>query len=136
MENFMPSIIDHETMNVDELPGIWSPVQWELTEEERIQELDTQARASLVSVIDAPEAVLRLLLDETAIERAFDPPSGYNPEQQGEWDPDLLTFQFQRPITLVKVERGRERLYIEYRVADLGYWALVIEPEHVEIYRI
>ncbi len=28
----MPGIIDPETTHVDDLPGIWSPVQWELTE--------------------------------------------------------------------------------------------------------
>jgi hypothetical protein len=27
----MPIEIDPETMNVDDLPGIWSPVQWELS---------------------------------------------------------------------------------------------------------
>jgi hypothetical protein len=32
----MPSIIDPQTLYVDDLPAIWSPVQWELTEEERI----------------------------------------------------------------------------------------------------
>ena len=32
----MPSIIDPETIYVDNLPAIWSPVQWELTEEERM----------------------------------------------------------------------------------------------------
>lgn len=132
----MPSIIDHETMNADELPGIWAPVQWELSEDERVQELDTQARASLLSVIDVPEAILRLLLDETTIDRAYEPPEGYDPEQQGEWNPDLLTFEFKRPVKLMKVDRSRERLYLEYRVDGAGYWALEIEPEHVEIYRI
>jgi hypothetical protein len=39
----MPIEIDPETMNVDDLPGIWSPVQWELSEDERIQELEMQA---------------------------------------------------------------------------------------------
>jgi len=56
----MPIDIDPETMNVDKLPGIWSPVQWELTEEEHIQELDTQATASLLFAVDVPEAILRL----------------------------------------------------------------------------
>ena len=30
----------------------------------------------------------------------------------------------------------RERLYVEYQVADLGYWARDIEPELVQVYRI
>ncbi len=33
----MPGVIDPETMNIDGLPGIWSPVQWELTEQEARQ---------------------------------------------------------------------------------------------------
>ena len=58
----MPSIIDLETMNVDKLPGIWTPVQW----------------------------------------------------PQGE----------------------SERHYVEYKFGELGYWALEIEPESVQIYRL
>ena len=36
----MPSIIDPQTLYVDDLPTVWSPVQWELTEEERIQAVE------------------------------------------------------------------------------------------------
>jgi hypothetical protein len=132
----MPSVIDHETMNVDSLPGVWTPVQWPLSEEEHAQELETQATASLLFAVDAPEAILRLLLDETAIERAFDPPEGFDPEQQGEWSPDLVTFQFKREIRLEKVERSPERLYVEYKFGELGYWAFEIEPDSVQIYRL
>lgn len=67
----MPSIIDPQTLYVDDLPTIWSPVQWELIEEERIQAVEEQATASLLWSMDAPEAILRLLLDETGIERFF-----------------------------------------------------------------
>ncbi len=132
----MPSVIDPETINADNLPGIWSPVQWELSEDERILELNEQARASLLFAVDPPEAILRLLLDETDIDRAFDPPDGYDPEKQGEWEPDLLTFAFQRKIKLVKVERSPDRLHLEYQVEDAGYWAMTIEEERVEIQRI
>jgi hypothetical protein len=132
----MPSIIDPETMNVDELPGIWSPVQWPLSETERIQELETQATASLLFAVDAPEAILRLLLNETAVERALDPPAGFDPEQQGDWNHDLITYQFSRSIHLEKVERSPERLYVEYKLDDLGYWALEIEAESVQIFRL
>src|SRR4030042_1488680 len=82
--NPMPGVIVAETVQVGALPGIWSPVQWELGEEERREELEDQARASLLAAVDTPEAVLRLLLDETEIVRAFGPPEGYDPEQQGE----------------------------------------------------
>jgi len=132
----MPAVIDPETMNVDELPGVWSPVQWELNKEEHMQELDTQATASLLYAVDVPEAILRLLLTEYQIERAFDPPANYDPDQQGEWDESLLTFQFNRPIRMVKSERSPNRLYVEYHISDLGYWALEIEPDKVRIFRI
>jgi hypothetical protein len=132
----MSSIIDYETMNVDDLPGIWSPVQWELTEDERINEIENQAAASLLSVVDAPEAILRLLLSETAIERAYDPPNGYRPEEQGVWDANLVTFQFSRPIHMVNIQRGPDSLYIEYDFGDLGHWAMVVEAEKVSIEHI
>lgn len=132
----MPSIIDPETMNVDELPGIWTPVQWPQTKEERMEEQEIQATASLLFAVDAPEAILRLLLTETEIQRAFDPPAGFDPEQQGDWNPDLVTYQFERPIQLEKVERSQDRLYVEYKFGELGSWALEIEPERVQIYRL
>jgi hypothetical protein len=132
----MSGIIDYETMNVDDLPGIWSPVQWELTEDERINEIENQAAASLLSVVDAPEAILRLLLSETNIERAYDPPDGYRPEEQGEWDANLVTFQFSRPIHMVNVQRGLDSLFIEYDFGDLGHWVMVVEAEKVSIERI
>jgi hypothetical protein len=132
----MPSVIDPETMNVDELPGIWTPVQWPLSEEERIQELETQATASLLYAVDTPEAILRLLLNETAIERTFDPPQGFDPELQGDWNSDLVPFQFKREIRLEKVERSPESLYVEYKFGELGYWAFEITPDSVQIYRL
>jgi len=132
----MPNVIDPETMNVDELPGIWSPVQWDLTEEERNHELEEQATASLLWAVDVPEAILRLLLDACDIERAFEPPKGYDPEQQGDWDDNLLTFQFKREIQLRKVEREKEYLYLEYKIEDLGYWAFEIQPEQISLYKI
>ena len=79
----MPIDIDPETIHVDNLPGIWSPVQWELDENERIYELESQATASLLWSVDAPEAILRLLLMEHAIDRAFGPPDGYDDRNPG-----------------------------------------------------
>ena len=98
----MPGVIDPETMNAEDLPGIWSPVQWELDEEERNQELEAQATASLLWSVDVPEVILRLLLQETDIERLLEPPDDYDVEAQGEWDPDLVTFGFQKPINSLK----------------------------------
>jgi hypothetical protein len=132
----MPGVIDPETLYVDDLPGIWSPVQWELSEEERIHELEEQAKASLLAVVDGPEAILRLLLDETEIERAYEPPQGYDPEQQGEWDDSLITFQFKRQVRLERVDRNSELLSVEYNFGELGYWILEIESERVTIERV
>jgi hypothetical protein len=132
----MPGVIDPETLYVDDLPGIWSPVQWELSEAERIQEVEEQAKASLLAAIDVPEAILRLLLEETEIERAFAPPSGYDPEQQGEWDESLITFQFRRPIRLERVDRGPDSLLVEYNFGDLGFWILEIQSERIKVERI
>lgn len=131
----MPGVIDPETMNADGLAGIWSPVQWELTDEERIREVETQATASLLWSVDVPEAILRLLLQESAIERLFEPPENYDPEEQGEWDNKLVTFGFQKPIELVKIEREQNYLYLEYKFGDFGYWYIEIEPEKVSIKR-
>ena len=132
----MPSVIDPETMNVDELPGIWSPVQWELSAAEKARELEVQATASLLQAVDIPEALLRLVLNETGIDRAYEPPRGYDPDQQGEWDQSLVTFQFKRPMRLERVMREGDFLYVEYNCGDLGYWSLEIEPERVAIQRI
>lgn len=132
----MPSIIDPLTINTDALPCIWSPVQWELTPEEHAQELEEQATASILWTADVPEAILRLLLNETKIERTFAPPEGYDPEKQGEWDVSLVTFNFKRKISLVKEERSPDRLYLEYMLDDLGTWAIEIQPENVSISRI
>ena len=132
----MTQIIIPETINVDELPGIWSPVQWEISAEEEIEELENQATASLLWSIDTPEAVLRLLLDEYDIERAYQPPEGYDDSLQGEWDSDLVTFKFKRKVTLITAEREEEYLYVEYYVEDEGNWAIEIEPENVNISRI
>ena len=49
-------------------------------------------------------AKLRLSL-LTDFERALVPPQSYNADLQGEWDENLVTFAFKRPIKLVKAER-------------------------------
>jgi hypothetical protein len=132
----MPGIIDPETLQVDDLPGVWAPVQWEQTEEERAKEIETQAAASLLSTSDIPEAILRLLLNETDIVQAYDPPHGYKPEEQGEWDPDTITFAYRRPIHLVQVQRSPESLLAEYDFGDLGHWLFEIGPEKMTLERI
>jgi len=132
----MPSIIDPETMHVNELPAIWSPVQWELSEEERVQEIETQATASLLWAMDAPEAILRLLLNEEGIKRLYEPPDNYDPEEQGEWSSEFLTFGSTRSIKLDSASREHDSLHLVYKIGDLGYWEFEITPERVVIERI
>lgn len=132
----MPSIIDPQTLYVDDLPAVWSPVQWELTEEERVQAVEEQAAASLLWSMDAPEVILRLLLDETGIERLFGPPTGYNTAEQGDWDEKLITFGPKRAIKLESVDRTPTRLELVYNFGELGFWEFIIEPEKVSIERI
>jgi hypothetical protein len=73
---------------------------------------------------------------EHAIDRAFGPPDGYDPESQGEWNDELLTFKFKRPIRLIRSEREANYLYVEYDFGDLGQWAIEIEPDLVNISRL
>jgi len=134
----MPSVIDPETIHIDEFPGVWAPVQWEQTEEERASELEAQASAGLLANVDIPEAILRLLLNETAAELVFAPPEGYDPEEQGEWDETILTFAFRRPIRLEHTDYDLflGRRIVEYNFHELGHWRFQIEAEKVVIERI
>lgn len=132
----MPGIIDTETMYVDDLPTVWSPVQSELSPEDHAVELEEQATASLLWSSPAPEQILRVLLDETSIKRIVEPPSGYDPEIQGDWDPELLTFAFSRPLKLIREDRSPEGLVLEYKFEGAGYWMFEMTPDTVTIGRI
>jgi hypothetical protein len=132
----MPGVIDHETIHVDNLPTIWSPVQQELAPEEHAKELEDQATASLLWASPVPEQILRVLLSETAIERTDQPPAGFDPDLQGEWDDALITFAFKRAIHLTREERTSEKLVLEYRLEDAGYWLFEITHDTLTIGRI
>jgi hypothetical protein len=132
----MPGLIDPETLHADDLPTIWSPVQSPIEAAERARELEEQATASLLWSSDAPEAILRLLLGETDIARAFDPPERYDPAMQGEWDASLVTFRFARPIRLIQEERSPDHLALEYKLEGAGFWRLEFTPESVSIRKV
>jgi hypothetical protein len=133
----MPSIIDPETMPVDDLPGVWSPVlPPDLTERERLELLDSQSAANLLYNVNIPEAILRLLLNETEIEPAYDPPKGYDPEQQGEWDPEIFTLAFKKPVQLDHLQRTPQQIVAVYDFGPLGHWRFEIEAERVLIERV
>jgi hypothetical protein len=132
----MPGEIDVGAIHIDDLPSIWCPVQQELPPEEHARELEAQATASLLWATPVPEQLLRVLLDETAIERALDPPDGYDPEIQGDWKSDLIAFAFKHAIKLLKEERDPHKLLVEYKIEGAGYWAIEITADTVTIGRI
>ena len=132
----MPGVIDHETIYVDQLPTVWSPPRAELNPEERTKELEEQATANLLWASPVPEQILRLLLNETAVDRLLDPPEGFDPEVQGVWEDHGLVYGFKRPIRLLKEERSPDKLVLEYKLEGAGYWMLAISPEEVTLGRI
>jgi len=129
----MPETIDPEAMHIDELPGVWAPAQWEMTAAESAQEAESQASASLLATIDVPEAILRLLLNELEIVRLYGPPAGYDAQEQGEWDSQLITYGFKRSVTLAGITRDAESLELVYTLEGLGSWSMSIFPERVTI---
>jgi hypothetical protein len=131
----MPLNIDPENMNVDKLPVIWCPVQQELSFSESEEEIEEQATASLLWVADVPEAILRLLVNETEIVRVYSPPPDYDPLEQGEWDYSLETYAFKNAIRLKEMVREENALYLVYQLEGTGYWQIEITPEKVTIER-
>ena len=79
------------------------------------------------------EAVLRMLYGETEIERVFNPPQGYNPEVQGDWDDQLVTFAFQRRVEKISEERDDESMRLEYRMEGCGQYSIEITAEGFSI---
>ena len=108
----------------------------ELLRRLRARELEEQATASLLWSSDAPEAILRLLLGETDIARAFDPPERYDSAVQGEWHASLVTFRFARPIRLIQEERSPDHLALEYKLEGAGFWRLEFTPESVSVRKV
>jgi hypothetical protein len=132
----LPSIFDPETIYIDNLPTVWSPVQRELSPGEHAQELEDQATASLLWACPVPEQMLRILLNETTIQRLDGPPEGYDQEMQGAWDSSLLAFGFKRSIELIKEHRSRDSLILEYKLEGAGYWIVEITQETATIERV
>ena len=83
--------------------------------------------------MDVPEAVLRLLLNETDIERAYAPPKGYDHNIQGEWNDELVTFKFRRSFELLDIEREGDYLSVEYKIESLGNWGIKIDTDNVSV---
>ena len=129
----MPKYIDPQTIPVEDLPGVWTPFPEDLSPDEHVAAVEDQAKASMLWSIDHPETILRLMLNETAITRAFEAPLGYDEERQGKWDKSLTAFTFKRAMWVEHIERQPDNLYIVYEVEDLGRWAIEIKPEEIHI---
>ncbi len=132
----MPGVIDPETIEVNQLPPVWSPVQGPISDDERIRELDMQATASLLWAATVPEQILRLLLSETDIDPIAEPPADYAPDLQGEWQPGVLTFGFRRPVRVVREQREHDLLVLEFQVDGAGTWMMEIGPERMILERL
>jgi len=132
----MPGVIDPETMAVGGAPTIWWPVEVELTEPQRLEEIERQTLAGLLWVAPVPESILRLLLGETEVVRAIDPPEGYDADTQGEWDSERATFAFRRPLHLEADREEDSRRVLEYALEGAGHWRMVISPEQFSLSRI
>jgi glucokinase len=73
------------------------------------------------------------LLGLTRVEGVYDPPSGYDPELQGDWDGSIMTFVFTRRIRKVAEIRTEKELELEYQVENQGTFRVVIREDGVSI---
>jgi hypothetical protein len=129
----MSGYLDPLTFPVLDVPAIWCPEKERLSGNPLATSIEEQAKASLLASADTVEAILRLLYDEAEIERVFEPPQGYNPEVQGDWDDHQVTFVFRRRVEKIGEERGNESLRMEYRLETCGQYRIEITPESFSI---
>jgi hypothetical protein len=81
-----------------DVPAIWNYAPPPEAGDGLIYYAEDQAKNGLIATADIFESILRLLIGYTDIKAEFDPPEGYDPEIQGEWDPSIKTFMFSRKI--------------------------------------
>lgn len=129
----MSGYLDPLTFPVLNVPAIWCPQKEKEMGNHLAESIEEQAQASLLASADIVEAVLRILDGETGIERVFNPPQGYNPEVQGDWDDQLVTFAFRRRVEKIREERDDELLRMEYRMEGCGQYSIEITAEGFSI---
>jgi len=132
----MPISISADQLKLIQHPVVWSPADGRHVSPGETQDSVSNALAGLLLAVSTPEAALRLFLKETEVEQVSEPPKGYNPIQQGEWDPLGINFHFKRPIRLMRLEKTPNLLTVEYNFGDLGYWTVTIEADSVRIARV
>jgi secreted PhoX family phosphatase len=129
----MPSYLDPLTFPVLDVPAIWCPEKERVLGNSLAVSIEAQAKASLLASADTVESILRLLFDEAEIDRVFEPPQGYNPEVQGDWDDQQVTFVFRRRVEKISEERDNESLRMEYRMEGCGQYRVEITSESFSI---
>jgi len=132
----MPISLSPDQLKLVQLPIVWSPAAAPAASPDGMPDWISLAQAGLLLAVSAPEAALRLFLQETEVEQVSEPPKGYDPIQQGEWDPQGAAYHFKRRIRMMRVEKIPDRLTVEYHFGDLGYWAVTIEADTVQIARV
>jgi hypothetical protein len=131
----MPIPTAPDQLKLIQLPTVWSPAGVETSADGSPQSIQ-QAQAGLLLAVSPVEAALRLLMNEVEVEPVNEPPKGYDPDQQGEWNPQKSHFRFKRAVRLMRVEKNPNGLDLEYNFGDLGYWTVSIEADNVRITRV
>jgi hypothetical protein len=124
----MSGYLDPLTFPVLDVPAIWCPEKEKEFGNPLAASIEAQAKASLLASSDTVEAILRLLYDEAEIERIYEPPPGYNPEVQGDWDDEQVTFAFRHRVEKIGEQRDDEMLRMEYRMEGCGQYSVEITP--------
>lgn len=156
----MPGAIDFETMDVDELTPVWWPSDGELTAEQYETMVQQEARTHLLAMVGVPEAILRLLVQETEVSRVahevVDQGRGARRDFEAEADADADagdgadagagddadagfppdSFEFSHPIVAEKVETTRDGLFVVYSLEGSGTWRMLFESGRVTIERV
>jgi hypothetical protein len=129
----MSGVLDPLTFPTLGVPAIWCPQKEKLLGNPLALRIEEQAKGSLLLSADLVESILRLLYGETEIERVYDPPKGYNPELQGEWDGSQLTFAFRRQVKKVREVRDDQSLGMDYQIEGCGRFRVEITPDSFSI---
>jgi hypothetical protein len=129
----MPYAFDAQTFPTIDVPAVWCYQKPPADQAEFAGFVEQQAAGGLILSADTVESVLRLLLGLTRVEGVYDPPSGYDPELQGDWDGSILTFVFTRRIRKVAETRSEKELELEYQVENQGTFRVVIREDGVSI---
>jgi hypothetical protein len=122
----MTSVIDPLTFPVIDVPAIWCPPETKTRTAHPVLELERQAQANLILSADIIESVIRLIFGEAEIEKVMEPPEGYDPDVQGDWDESVATYAFKRPILKIEEERDEQHLLLVYSMKELGTYRVAL----------